>query len=96
MTWIFIIPFNFQDWELLVLYKLQWELTAITSLDYLDHAIPRLGAEATLAEDDLRELRRRAETILVLCGECNFSLLSHIIHTECVSISEHELGVIII
>ena len=51
-----------------MLYKLQWELTAITSLDYLDHAIPRLGAEATLAEDDLRELRRRAETILVLCG----------------------------
>ena len=43
-------------------------LTAITSLDYLDHAIPRLGAEAVLTEDDLRELRRRAETILVLCG----------------------------
>ena len=68
MICIITISSNFQDWELLVLYKLQWELTAITSLDYLDHAIPRLGAEAVLAEADLRELRRRAETILVLCG----------------------------
>ena len=58
--------FPFQDWELLVLYKLQWELTAITSLDFLDHALPRLGAPIT--ESDLGELRRRTETILVLCG----------------------------
>ena len=49
-----------------MLYKLQWELTGITSLDFLDHALPRLGAP--IAEADLRELRRRTETILVLCG----------------------------
>lgn len=55
-----------KDWELLVLYKLQWELTGITSLDYLDHTLPRLGAP--ISESDLRELRRRTETILVLCG----------------------------
>ncbi len=69
---LLILPF--QDWELLVLLKLQWEATAITPLDYLDHAIPRLGLEAVseggpgLSESDLRELRRRTETILVLCA----------------------------
>jgi len=52
-----------KEWELLVLYKMQWELSAITPLDYLDHAIPRLGLENLV---DMEELRRRTETILVL------------------------------
>merc|ERR1712170_209505 len=52
-----------KEWELLVLYKMQWELSAITPLDYLDHAIPRLGLDTLV---DLEELRRRTETILVL------------------------------
>ena len=42
---------------------MQWELSAITPLDYLDHAIPRLGLENLV---DMEELRRRTETILVL------------------------------
>jgi len=52
-----------KEWELLVLYKMQWELSAITPLDYLDHAFPRLGLENLV---DMDELRRRTETILVL------------------------------
>merc|ERR1712110_1260992 len=52
-----------KEWELLVLYKIQWELSAITPLDYLDHALPRLGLENLV---DMEELRRRTETILVL------------------------------
>merc|ERR1719203_1346204 len=52
-----------KEWELLVLYKMQWELSAITPLDYLDHALPRLGLENIVNMD---ELRRRTETILVL------------------------------
>jgi len=52
-----------KEWELLVLYKMQWELSAITPLDYLDHALPRLGLENLV---DMEELRRRTETILVL------------------------------
>ena len=42
---------------------MQWELSAITPLDYLDHALPRLGLENLV---DMEELRRRTETILVL------------------------------
>ncbi len=61
----------FQEWELLILHKLQWELTAITSIDYLDHALPRLGLDEIThrhgVEDiDVVDLRRRTETILVL------------------------------
>jgi hypothetical protein len=53
------------------LYKLQWELSAITSIDYLDHALPRLGLDEIshrhgVAQIDVTELRRRTETILVL------------------------------
>ena len=48
------------------MYKLHWELSSITPLDYLDHALPRLG----LNEDviDMADLRRRTETILVLAA----------------------------
>ena len=66
--WVFTFHFiHFQqEWELLVLYKLHWELSSITSLDYLDHALPRL----CLNEDmfDMTDLRRRTETILVLAA----------------------------
>ena len=63
--------FIFQEWELLILYKLQWELTAITSIDYLDHTLPRLGLDDITQRHGLEaieatELRRRTETILVL------------------------------
>ena len=46
------------------MYKLHWELSSITPIDYLDQAIPRLG----LNEDavDMIDLRRRTQTILVL------------------------------
>jgi len=54
-----------KDWELLVLYTMQWELSAITPMDYLDHAIPRLGLENAV---DLEELRRITETILALAS----------------------------
>merc|ERR1712018_1131460 len=54
-----------KEWELLVLYKMQWELSAITPMDYLDHALPRLDLENHV---DIEELRRRTETILVLAA----------------------------
>jgi hypothetical protein len=44
---------------------MQWELSAITPMDYLDHALPRLGLESHC---DMEELRRRTETILVVAA----------------------------
>ncbi len=51
-----------------MLYKLQWEMTAITPLDYLDHTLPRLCLAETAPHVDVTELRRRTETILVVCA----------------------------
>ena len=64
---VLIFHFTFQqEWELLVLYKLHWELSSITSLDYLDHALPRLCLNEEMF--DMADLRRRTETILVLAA----------------------------
>ena len=49
-----------------MLYKLHWELSSITSLDYLDHALPRLCLNEEMF--DIADLRRRTETILVLAA----------------------------
>ena len=46
------------------MYKLHWELSSITPIDYLDQAIPRLGLNEEAV--DLIDLRRRTQTILVL------------------------------
>jgi len=54
-----------KEWELLVLYKMQWELSAITPMDYLDHALPRLDLEQHVY---MEELRTRTETILVIAA----------------------------
>ena len=48
------------------MYKLHWELSSITPLDYLDHALPRLGLNQEVI--DIPDLRRRTETILVLAA----------------------------
>ena len=48
------------------MYKLHWELSSITPLDYLDHALPRLGLNEEII--DMADLRRRTETILVLAA----------------------------
>lgn len=51
-----------KDWELGVLRKLQWDLSSITALDYLDFVLPNLPS--TL---DISTLRCHVETIIALC-----------------------------
>ncbi len=70
---IFLLFFPLsQEWELLVLYKLGWEMTAVTPLDYLDHALPRLCLEddslLSLSAEEARDLRERTEAALVLAA----------------------------
>ena len=55
--------------------KLGWELSSVTALDYIDHIITRL--ELDPKNVDLMDLKRRAETIIVLATtEYQFSYLS--------------------
>ena len=60
--WPYII---FQEWELLILSKLGWELSSSTALDYLDHVLPRLYLPLAV---DMKKLRRMTESII--CYAC--------------------------
>ncbi len=55
-----------QDWELFLLQELRWELSAVTPLDFLDQILERLRLDSRLV--DLDDVRRRAETALVLAA----------------------------
>jgi len=54
---------SIREWELFVLYKLKWDLSASTGLDYLDHILPKLELEAGV---DTRQVRRHTETVIAL------------------------------
>lgn len=57
-----ILPDELRRWELLVLSKLQWNVTAVTGFDYVDHVLERLPwtrRDATV--------RRHAHTLVALC-----------------------------
>merc|ERR1711978_337229 len=54
---------DIREWELLVLYKLKWDLCASTGLDFLDHLLPRLPIPPHI---DQQRLRRHVETSVAL------------------------------
>lgn len=57
-----------QRWELLVLSKLQWNVTAVTGFDYVDHVLERVPwtRRNTI-------VRRHAHTLVALCYTGNYS-----------------------
>ncbi len=71
----FYFLFHLQDWELMLLQELRWELSAVTPLDFLDHLMERLRLDPRLV--DAEDVRTRAETALVLSAqEYKFCYLS--------------------
>ena len=58
-----------QDWELLILHKLRWELCSTTAMDYLDHLLPRLALPSAT---DVPQLRRKTETIITHAAQDYF------------------------
>ena len=52
-----------REWELFVLYKLKWDLGAVTGLDYLDYILPQLSFDASV---EARAVRRHCETVIAL------------------------------
>ena len=51
--------------ELLLLEKLNWELSAVTSLDYLDHVLPRLPV---ISAEETERVKNVAQTILAVAA----------------------------
>lgn len=59
---------NFQDWEVLVLGKLKWDLAAVIAHDFLALILHRLS----LPSDRQALVKKHAQTFLALCatGKC--------------------------
>ncbi|CAJ0946348.1 unnamed protein product [Ranitomeya imitator] len=53
-----------QEWELVVLGKLKWNLAAVTPHDFIDHILRKLP----LPKDKLLIVRKHAQTFIALCA----------------------------
>lgn len=64
-----------QEWELVVLGKLKWNLAAVTPNDFIEHIVRRLP----LPEDKLALIRKHVQTFIALCatGRTQLKLMSH-------------------
>lgn len=59
-----ILSFCFQDWELVVLGKLKWNIASVTPNDFVEHIIRRLP----LPKDKLGMVRKHTQTFVALCA----------------------------
>ena len=60
--------YQFQSMELLILSKLKWDLTAITSYDYLDYMINSLNQSSEVIAEMETQVRRNTEKLVTLCA----------------------------
>lgn len=61
------------SWELLVLSKLKWDMSAVTPHDFFDHILRRLPVDTAVW--DVGMIRRHTQTFIALCArDYQFSL----------------------
>ncbi|NXT56452.1 CCND2 protein, partial [Pluvianellus socialis] len=64
-------PSPLQEWELVVLGKLKWNLAAVTPHDFIEHILRKLP----LPKDKLLLIRKHAQTFIALCAtDFNFAM----------------------
>lgn len=56
--------FVLQEWELVVLGKLKWDMAAVIPNDFIEHIVRRLP----LPMDKLAVVRKHTETFIALCA----------------------------
>lgn len=56
--------FSIQDWEVLVLEKLKWDLLSVIANDFLDHILQRLP----LPQNKVDLVKKHAQTFIALCA----------------------------
>ena len=67
-----VSPEDIFEMELLVLYKLKWDLGATTPIDYLDYILPKLQLQTQNL--DMAYVRKHTETVIVMTAtEYTFS-----------------------
>lgn len=54
----------FENWEVVVLGKLRWNMAAVIPNDFLEHIMRRLP----LPEDKLPMIRKHTQTFIALCA----------------------------
>jgi len=55
---------GWQQWELVVLQALKWDISGVTPHDFLEHILRRLPQTSV---DDVDTVRRHAQTFIALC-----------------------------
>lgn len=70
LTQLLFRPFILQDWEILVLGKLKWDLSAVTPYDFLEQIFCRLSLP------NVSVIRKHAATFIALCCTGKRSFLS--------------------
>ncbi|NXM96794.1 CCND2 protein, partial [Sylvia borin] len=62
---------SLQEWELVVLGKLKWNLAAVTPHDFIEHILRKVP----LPKDKLLLIRKHAQTFIALCAtDFNFAM----------------------
>ncbi|KAF1639233.1 G1/S-specific cyclin-D2, partial [Eudyptes chrysocome] len=68
---LLLSPSPLQEWELVVLGKLKWNLAAVTPHDFIEHILRKLP----LPKDKLLLIRKHAQTFIALCAtDFNFAM----------------------
>ncbi|XP_067357664.1 G1/S-specific cyclin-D2a isoform X4 [Channa argus] len=61
---VILVIYTCEEWELVVLGKLKWNLAAVTPNDFIEHIVRRLP----LPEDKLALIRKHVQTFIALCA----------------------------
>ena len=57
-----------QEWEVLLLSKLDWDMSSVIASDFIEHIIQRVRRFRLEGLDDSAVLRHHSETLLTLCS----------------------------
>lgn len=75
---------SMQQWELIVLSKLKWNISSVTPLDFLEHLLVRLPISSQ--HTDISKIKKHAQAFISLAarGEFVFYILTHVdLHWAC-------------
>lgn len=66
----FLFSLSIQQWELIVLSKLKWNISSVTPLDFLEHLLVRLPISSQ--HTDISKIKKHAQAFISLAarGEC--------------------------
>ncbi len=86
-----ILHIVFQDWELLVLSKLKWDLSAITPHDFLEQILSRLPIDRANSQT----IKRHAQTFVAICSTGRVSQIFYSLWNKGVLTATHSTTLVL-